>query len=143
MSEINAGDFGFTLSTCGFRAFRPEMGVPVRTSNGKPRYHLNYPLMYKAECVFPRWALVKMSDMSRFSQLYQEDLDKLDFQIFVDTFEAIAQHNAGAQSVLDGMKPNLVLMCFEADVRQCHRGAFAQWWNAKTGMEVPELPRRR
>lgn len=45
-------------------------------------------------------------------------------------FERLAREHGGQR---------LVLLCFEADVSECHRGQFARWWQERTGQEVPEL----
>jgi hypothetical protein len=33
----------------------------------------------------------------------------------------------------------LVLLCFECDRRDRHRGTFARWWQERTGEPVPEF----
>jgi len=36
-----------------------------------------------------------------------------------------------------GRRP-LVLLCWEAQPTDCHRGMFARWWQEQTGQHVPE-----
>jgi hypothetical protein len=33
----------------------------------------------------------------------------------------------------------LVLLCWEQDPADCHRGMFARWWQVQTGQRVPEV----
>lgn len=36
-----------------------------------------------------------------------------------------------------GGKP-LILLCWEVEPADCHRGMFARWWEEQTGQHVPE-----
>lgn len=120
------------LFTAAYPKFNPDAGVPVRTSNGTPKFALRYPLTEVAPLVIPQWALVRspMSD-AEFDVAYMADLDQIGVEAFRGQFEKIAAR-AG-----DG---RLVLLCFEASRSKCHRGAFARWWEERTGEVVRELP---
>lgn len=119
------------IFTASYKAFKPSMGIPVRTSNGRPKYSLPYLLEWKAPVVFPAWALVRSTlSMAEFGIQYRKNLDKLGVEKVREQLEEIAFH-AGDN--------RLVLLCFEKGVSDCHRGAFATWWEEKTGEQVKEI----
>lgn len=124
----------FQLFTCNYPAFRDQMGTPVRTSNGTPRFALKYDLVHTVREVFPSWKLVKSNaGQDAFRRQYQEGLDDVGVDVFASRFRAI--------SVAED-EPRLVLLCFE-DISKpdwwCHRTMFAEWWTRETGDEVREL----
>lgn len=133
MSEINEG-FDFNLATTHYKQFMPEMGIPVQASNGRPKFKLHYTLEWKIPELYPSWSLVKNQSLSvaEFREKYWAGLDRVGVQKLASIFSAVSQH-------LDN--DTLVLMCFEKHPRDCHRGDFAMWWEDRTGIEVPELPK--
>ena len=123
----------YKLYTCAYRAFDPEMGLPIQTSNGRPKYPLAYSLTWKIPEIMPNWNLVKQYGRlgpQGFNDAYMRDLDKVGAESFHQLFGQLAAKTG---------KSNLVIMCFEKHVADCHRGAFAEWWLRETGEEVPEL----
>lgn len=119
------------LFTTHYKAFNPESGVPVQTSNGRPKFTLDYPLRYKAQLLYPEWSAVRANlSVEEFNQRYFEVMDSRGLDNVTDILESIAEH-AGDN--------RLVIMCFEKNPRECHRRAFAEWWESKTGEMVPEL----
>lgn len=120
------------LFTTSYRAFSPEWGLPVRTSNGHPKYGINYKLQYKAPLLYPEWAMVKADlPMEQFNRRYEELMDERGIDNIKDMFQALADHSG---------ENRLVLMCFEKSPSHCHRRAFASWWMKRTGEPVLELP---
>nr|DAI64403.1 MAG TPA: protein of unknown function DUF488 [Caudoviricetes sp.] len=108
------------------------MGLPVQISNGRPKFALQGgPLKFKAPLLFPRWSLVTAKiPVAKFREEYFRDLDKFGVEGVSDVLSDIAQ--------VSGEK-RLVLLCYERDVKDCHRGDFAIWWKQHTGEEIPEL----
>lgn len=50
---------------------------------------------------------------------------------------AAIQHRLQEVFVTYGERP-IVLLCWEAQPVDCHRGMFAHWWEEQTGQHVPE-----
>jgi hypothetical protein len=103
--------------------------VLVRTSLGKPRWamaiakHLPY-IHELAPAGF-----FNEPDDDEFRRLYVDLLEHHGVDFYERRFEDIRAKN-------DGLP--LALLCFEHDRRECHRSYFAEWWEEKTGEEVPE-----
>ncbi|MEV4704531.1 hypothetical protein [Actinoplanes sp. NPDC049316] len=121
------------LFTCRYQRFRPDMGTPVRTTAGYPRFTLGYELAGHARLISPTWAMVSINDEATYRGLYRQMLDARGVDAVRDELQAIADQ------VPD---PRLVLLCFD-DLSKpdgwCHRRMFADWWTEHTGTEVPEL----
>lgn len=122
------------LYTCNYSAFHPDMGVPVQTSNGKPKWPLRYSLIHAAPKIFPAFKDIQIADQDEFNRRYVARLE----WITVDRIEA--ELNSIAQQAGDD---RLVLLCFEdlSKGKWCHRTTFAQWWMQSTGEIVEELGR--
>jgi len=122
------------LSTWYFRAAlkaNPEGVVLIRISLGKPRW-LN-PRVAAAMPYIEELApagLFHVEDDAEFDRRYRDRLDGFGVELLERRFAEVAQANGG--------RP-LVLLCFERDRRDCHRGMFAQWWLEQTGEIVPEF----
>lgn len=145
----------FELFTASYKDFDDSMGVPVQASNGLPRYPVPYRhlLVYKAPLVYPDWKDVKDRSLSdaEFGRRYQNTLTARTLVAIQAQLRQIAVaaaanpaiagpdapvHPATKSPVIDPHK--LVLLCFEKDRLQCHRGDFARWYEAQTGTAVPE-----
>lgn len=114
-----------------YRKFVPDMGEPVQISNGRPRFRTGYLLKYKIDLLCPRWSLVSGNvPVDEFRRVYWSDLDKLGVEKIRAAFDTVAD--------LSG-QDKLVLMCFEKEVSDCHRGDFAMWWKQATGEKITEL----
>lgn len=121
-----------TLFTLNYARFKPEMGVPVRISNGYPRF-VKYDITYAIKELYPAWALVKAGlPHEEFTRQYQEALDAVGVETIQQRFDEIYQ-SAGDD--------RLVLMCYEAldKGKTCHRRSFGRWWEDRTGEVVREL----
>ena len=124
--------YGLSLATCSYSQFTPDMGVPVQISNGRPKWALKYTLTEKDTQLYPAWSLVKNKSLSvaDFRTAYWAGLDTIGLEVIANGLQTIADRYEGHQ---------LVLMCFEKRVEDCHRGDFAIWWLHNTGEAVPEL----
>lgn len=121
------------IFTCDFSHFKPEMGVPIRISNGFPRYNLSYDLPWKAPLLYPNWSLVKAGlPHDDFTRIYGEGLDAVGVDAIAEELNAILAKAGDDRAVV---------MCFEnlAKGKTCHRRSFAKWWEAQTGDPVREL----
>lgn len=116
------------LFTASFPRFEPGSGVPVRTSRGFPRYQLRYRLEAVAPSLMPDRSMFGLGEA--FDAAYRAKLDGLGVDRIAAELHAIAERARDEQ---------LVLLCFEADRADCHRGSFSAWWLEQTGEEVPEL----
>lgn len=122
------------LATLDYRRFEPSLGVPVRTSNGAPRYRLGYQLQHVAPELIPPWPLVRADlPASEFADRYRAGLDQIGLERILDRLHVIAAAEGGRR---------LVLLCFD-DLSKpgmwCHRRIAADWLEKRTGLGVPEL----
>lgn len=139
------------FATCSFYEFRPEMGVPVRSSRGYPRFALKYPLIHAMPSTFPNQAWLRGVGKDEFYELYAEKIRNVGAEALRAQAEKIRWDEAHAQRD-DRLKDMpVVLLCFERwdnpkkQPEYCHRHAFAAAWTELTGEEVPEfgaMPRK-
>lgn len=123
----------FTLFTVNYSRFQPGMGVPVRSSQGFPRFPLRYELTHSAPETFPPRSLLRADPpREEFRVHYFDSLARYGVERIARTFQTIAD-TAGDD--------RLVLLCFEdlAKGKWCHRTLFAEWWTEQTGDPVREL----
>lgn len=125
------------LYTWSFRdalAAQLEGVVLVRISLGKPRWASRgvANAMPYIEELAPR-GMFHVDDPSEFRRLYRERLDGFGPELLVRRFRELADAHDGLPLL------PLVLLCFERDRRDCHRGDFAEWWQERTGQAVPEF----
>lgn len=125
------------LATCTYQEFTPDMGAPIRTTAGHPRFPLGYELAGHARLVTPTRELLAQNlprDAYEFS--YRRILNSYGIDRIYAELAGLAARNAGAR---------LVLLCFDRFDRLkpadawCHRRMLATWWLEQTGEEVPEL----
>jgi hypothetical protein len=109
----------------------PPSVTLVRTSLGRPRW------VHPARTA----AIPYISELAPLGRLFA--LDGLEFKwrcverldgSCVEQLERRFREIAEAHGGLP-----LVLLCFEVDRRDCHRGDFAEWWHEGTGEAVPEF----
>lgn len=123
------------LFTCNYASYKPEMGVPVKISNGHPSW-ITYPLHAALPALYPDWSLVRSLKNglphAEFAQIYREGLDQLSITDIYDGLHMIAHHYGDE---------HLVLLCYESLKGDaiCHRTVFGQWWTERTGELVVEL----
>lgn len=135
--EVN-GRWVPRLYTARYQEFRPEWGVPVRTSIGKPKMSLDYTITDDIGLLMPFGLLGDGRSREDFERGYIARLDRAGRHKLQAIFRTISEkHDRKA----------LVLLCYE-DLRRgqwCHRRMFAEWWWQVAGSEVVELlgPERR
>lgn len=124
------------LATCSYRAFRPAMGVPVRTSIGGYRARLagDVPQEYvKALTPFGVFGVYGDPAAPRWEAAYRDRLERNAEGLAADLDRLTAAHPGRA----------LVLLCFEdvhgATRNVCHRTMAARWLAEVWGLDVPEL----
>ncbi|KPI33297.1 hypothetical protein OV450_1385 [Actinobacteria bacterium OV450] len=125
------------IATCTFQEFQPHMGTPVRTTVGRPRFSLPYPMTAHAHLVTPTRELLKINAQDAYEFQYRRLLNARGIDAIRDELMRIA----GAYD----LDSPLVLLCFDQLAKLtppnnwCHRLHFAKWWTEQTGDEVPEL----
>jgi len=119
------------LATCSYKEFTPKMGVPVRTSLGRPRWWKTpIPEAAFVSEITPRgWYFHATED--DFLEAYTAQLDRYGPEAIQARFTAIAAE----------FGEPLVLLCFEQlqTGAECHRTDFRLWWLRQTGQDIPEL----
>lgn len=122
----------WNLATTSYSAFRPGMGVPVKTSLGAPKYakyaYVDAPILH------PRVTFRSKAPLEQHPFMYQRYL---------------TQWQPSVEDALDeltdvyGSEEPLVLLCFEgmgeAMSGGCHRRWLADWLLATFDLVVPEV----
>jgi len=119
------------LRTCSYAEYRPEMGVPLRISLGRPKWWTT-PIPESAfvpEITPKGWYL--RSPERAYLAAYDAQLARYGPELIQARFDTIAAEHG---------EP-LVLLCFEnlASGAWCHRSLFSAYWRQQTGQEIPEL----
>ena len=117
------------LATCSWRGFRPEMGVAVRITLGKPPRWFAYP-HEEIRLLAPPPRVFRLKDDKAFEEAYGQHLEAVGVERLMKQFQDLSEKHDGRR---------LALLCFEASVEDCHRGQFAKFWESRTGEAVPEL----
>lgn len=104
----------------------------VGITRGAPKFKLSYPLAGNIMEIAPPGYLFNEYDRKRFTPSYFKHMDRtgpVAISRILNFYEKMG-------------KP-VVLCCYE-DVRKpgewCHRLVFAEWWLARTGERIEELP---
>jgi hypothetical protein len=124
----------WNLATCSYRAFAPQMGVPVATSVGKPRKWRKGPL----EICNPL-APYGIHGNPKFRGASDEEWERADLKR-LDVQQAKIEPALDELSTKYAGHP-LVLLCYE-DVHKvdaCHRRWAAGWFARRYGLTVPEV----
>ena len=117
------------LATCSWRAYRPEMGVALRITLGRPPRYFGHP-HEEVRLLAPPPRVFRIEDWQEFRKAYRHHLYRTTVPRMRQAFEEIVDRHPGKR---------LVLLCFEADPADCHRGLWSEWWTEQTGEQVPEL----
>lgn len=137
------------LYTAAFTTCDPDVGVPVRTSIGAPRWKLKYQCVEKVSALMPfgkvgNVELRKLGDRSMFQHHYRRRLDAMGFDPIRTELLEIAAKYPDHPAAVDGLAP-LILLCFEkpAEIARgetyCHRHVFADWWFHQGGDPIEEV----
>lgn len=125
------------VATCSFGEYRPEMGYPIRTSRGAPKW-FTFPYM-NWENVFPSYPLLTM-ELERYEPRYLAMLDRIGPDVLLGDLYYMAEEYAKANG---GVVKPLVLLCYEklskGPDNWCHRTMLAGYLQRNFHMPVPEL----
>lgn len=106
--------------------------APTGITLGNPRWKLGYELAGRVRLLAPSRAIFRL-DGDPFVAGYRDQLNEIGVDAVAAALRAVETDAEG-----------LVLLCFERvaapDLELCHRRVFADWWQERTGIEVPELP---
>jgi hypothetical protein len=122
------------LATCSYKGFHPSMGIPVKTSVGKPRFKLSYEIHAEMKTLAPRYNMLKMP-YDEYRYRYEKLLAAATAPRLDDQFKMLMR-------TYKKYGDRLVLLCFEDVIEKgdwCHRRMFAKWWKTTTLRDVPEL----
>jgi hypothetical protein len=118
--------------TSRYQNWRAGCGVPVRITVGEPKFWRGPPLVDGT--MLAPWGLLDRSiPTDECRQRYVARLDDARGDRMIALLARLARQNSGQR---------LVLLCFE-DVHageECHRRWFAEWFERRHGIVVPELP---
>lgn len=134
----------YTVATCSYREFRPEMGVPVRISLGVPKFPVSgFEPGRQIKILTPGGHYFRAAK-PEFDRMFYQQLDRAGVQ----------EINSQLEQMKRWENAPLVLLCFEqlgrsvynegddlfeVEAQICHRRMFAKWWRDQTGEEIPEL----
>ncbi len=122
------------LATCSYRGFHPSMGIPVRTSVGKPKHRLGYRLDAEARSLFPTYKMLKLP-YDEYRYQYLSHLRAKGVVHFEKIFRSLL-------TIYQRYGDRLVLLCYEDVIGEgdwCHRRMFSEFWQGTGGCMVPEL----
>jgi hypothetical protein len=119
------------LFTGRYATWKPGHGVPIRTTVGAPRFWRHGPLDFVKE----------LAPFGIFGKGLPTDVAR---RRYLDRMEAKVDQSVAALADLTRQHPGerLCVLCFE-DVhagQECHRRWFAEWFEHRFGLEVPEVP---
>lgn len=125
------------IATCSFGEFRPEMGYPIRTSIGAPKW-FSHPYM-NWDNVFPKRYFLSL-EYDDYRPRYMEMLHKHGVEKLRGDLEFMSEEYA---KVNDGEVRPLVLLCYEklskGPANWCHRTMIAEYLETDFGTNVVEL----
>lgn len=120
------------LVTARYQDFKPDLGIPVRSSVGAPRFWRFGPLAH-SRATTP-YGVFRNDDLRTLQAqhiAYHARLDELGDEVVTELADIARDH--------PGEGP-LVLLCYE-NVHaggDCHRRWFAEWFEDHYGIVVPE-----
>ena len=133
-------DMQIEFATCSYSEFRPEMGVPVRSSVGAPKFFRYSPIV-RWDNTFPLPYMLRMGKRDEFKEHYFRVLDGHGVEKLMGDAEFILTEyrlTPGANQHTN----RLVVLCYEHPLSRskwCHRSLWAEWMRANAGVEVTEL----
>ena len=103
----------------------------IRISLGTPKWDIGYRLDGEMKNLMPFGLLGNFEKYEDFKPEYFKRLDRIGFSTIKRELDRYQSYGK-----------DVVLLCYE-DVRKpddwCHRTAFSEWWETKTGERIPEL----
>jgi hypothetical protein len=120
------------LVTARYSSWRPELGVPIRTSVGHPRFWRRGVPLLQMRSVTPH-GVFRNPTLHTVSEQRVAYLARLE-----DLADDIVAELAALAHAFPGKA--LVVLCFEDLTKgECHRRWFAEWFEGRYGIEVPEV----
>lgn len=114
------------LYTASYATWRPDLGVPVRISRGRPRGWVDGEVL---PALIPTAAVAfGIEDDAEARRVYRHQLHRHSHVIDRALFDLGRMY---------GNHP-LVLLCHEADPARCHRRWAAEWLTHRYSIDVPE-----
>ncbi len=118
------------LVTGRYATWKPDHGVPIRTTVGMPRFWRHGPLVFIKE----------LAPFGIFGKGLPTDVAR---RRYLDRLEAKVDQSVAALADVTRQHPGerLCVLCFE-DVhagQECHRRWFAEWFEQRFGDVVPEV----
>jgi hypothetical protein len=119
-----------TISTCSYKLWRPDLGVPVRTSVGPPR---SFPdVLVDWSRVWPPWSLVRAGlPEADYRRRYRHQLHRQTPAVLREL-----------RDMQEGYDQPLCLLC-HCDLSRpdgwCRRTMLGEWISEKLDVEIPEL----
>ena len=122
------------LVTSRYQAWRPADGLPIRTTVGYPRFWRGPALVQLRELT--PYGIFGTGLSNHEARLAYRQRVEVHAQTIVARLAELARQHPGEA---------LVVLCFEnvhaGEV--CHRRWFAEWFEERFGIQVPELPAGR
>lgn len=121
-----------SLWTSSYAAWRPEHGAPVVTSLTTPKWMPEaetWPRLWPAT---PRWKYF-YAPPATFDRVFIAQLKRYGAREIARRMAQVAR--SGFAEPAD----RLVLLCWEVNQADCHRGIFARWWLETTGEKIEEV----
>jgi hypothetical protein len=125
------------FATCTYSEFKPDMGIPVRTTVGAPRWFPHKDMAHWKNAS-PLPYMLNMP-IDQYREHYLAMLDKHGADVLYDDAHFI-QQQFEQQSKYPSDR--VVILCFDNLSKPgnwCHRTMWAQWWTRNTGFDVEEL----
>lgn len=127
------GDVGFATARYQVKSLADSRVVPVRTSQGWPKFELPYSLGFSIESVMPEWWMLKLGTNKEYMDAYISKLRKVGIDAILNDIQVV-------KDVSGGRVP--VLLCYE-DIEKkgqwCHRRVLSDFIMSETGEIIPEL----
>ncbi len=124
------------IATCSYGEFKPEMGMPVRTSIGVARWFTQPSVAW--ENTYPKYHWLQLP----YDDYHARYVAKLD-EVGADTLRADLEFMADTYEKLTHTKPErAVLLCFEKLSKAgawCHRSILATYLEEHLGCTIVEL----
>lgn len=117
----------------GNRGLEHTSYVPVRISVGNPKFPVSFEVGGFIKDLAPEFAWLKMS-AADYDERFFGKLERVGVTKIAEQLIALSRRHNG--------RP-LALLCFEQmwgpKASPCHRRAFAEWWESKTGRRILEI----
>lgn len=132
-----------SIATCTYHEYRPDMGMPVRSTVGNPKWFSYFPYGVW-ENITPRRWMLGINDRDEFRTKYRHHLHKMTLDRLLGDAHALQEELAPSWEGT-AFTEQLVILCYDNLAQPdmwCHRTFFAEWMG-EHNVIVPELGRTR